>query len=68
MAIQMVMAVDPSARGCTLSTRVSLSSSFPLAKHRVDIYFMIAITISSFVEMIRFFTTLILNVDESELL
>ena len=29
---------------------------------------MIAITISNFVEMIRFFTTLILNVDESELL
>jgi len=34
----------------------------------VDMHFTIAISIGSFVEMIRFFTTLILNADESELL
>ena len=62
----MVLVVGPSVQACTLSTRVRQYSSF--FEMGVDMHFTIAISIGSFVEMIRFFTTLILNADESELL
>lgn len=64
MAIWMVLVVDLSVQGCTLSTRVNYF--LPISKHEL-IYVTIAISANNFVEMIRFFMTLILNVDESEL-
>jgi hypothetical protein len=66
MAIQTVLGVEASFLGYTPSTRVRLDIS-PCPQTYLMHDFMTAIKISNFVEMIRFFTTLILNVDESEM-